>query len=458
MNQRDDSVVLSIIQNDEYLLSFWLDHHKNIFKHGIIIDYSSTDSSLQIIKNLCPTWEIICKDTKISHKKMDQDLKEMMGENTLFLYTHEFLIRSNDRNVVEKETLARYTACSMMENYYPPNLREFFNQCYIHRDHDTMEEIYILDCVLYPSNSIMLERLKTYNWLKPVDKHQLCRKDERQKLIFPSNVLYSNLVRSAKWGEDEILLENDIDLLQNTSFKEEGFKIFDIEEMIYQKLLDFFEKKICSLLSKKIVLEKYHESVQDSDHSFILNSMPFKSYEIHEVSEYLEEFVSRVICHKVGIFNDDIWFRICRPSITSDKDFNPCHRDVYLDFYRNVINIYIPLVGSNMHSSLSIQPKSHRWNENETMRTEGGAYFVYEKKKYSVDAIVASRIPINMIRPDPKVGQIMIFSPYLIHGCSSNDNKDLTRISVEIRFIKKDENRRHQEEEYQKYVKNRKWR
>lgn len=45
--------------NEEYLLPFWLDHHKNIFSHGIMIDYNSTDKSNDIVKSIVPGWELI---------------------------------------------------------------------------------------------------------------------------------------------------------------------------------------------------------------------------------------------------------------------------------------------------------------------------------------------------------------------------------------------------------------
>lgn len=44
--------------NEEYLLPWWLDHHRRIFDHGIMIDYNSTDASRDIIKRMCPEWEI----------------------------------------------------------------------------------------------------------------------------------------------------------------------------------------------------------------------------------------------------------------------------------------------------------------------------------------------------------------------------------------------------------------
>ena len=51
--------VISHIFNEEYLLPFWLEYHKRIFSNGIIIDYCSTDETCNIIKRICPHWEII---------------------------------------------------------------------------------------------------------------------------------------------------------------------------------------------------------------------------------------------------------------------------------------------------------------------------------------------------------------------------------------------------------------
>jgi hypothetical protein len=51
-------VIVSHIHNEEYLLPWWLKHHRKYFDHGVIIDYHSTDKSREIIKELCPTWEI----------------------------------------------------------------------------------------------------------------------------------------------------------------------------------------------------------------------------------------------------------------------------------------------------------------------------------------------------------------------------------------------------------------
>lgn len=57
--------VLSHFYNEEYLLPFWLEHHKKYFDHGILVDYGSTDDSVNIIKRICPTWEIIESSEKV---------------------------------------------------------------------------------------------------------------------------------------------------------------------------------------------------------------------------------------------------------------------------------------------------------------------------------------------------------------------------------------------------------
>ena len=50
--------VVSHFYNEEHLLPWWLDHHKKIFDHGILIDYHSTDRSMEIIREICPDWEL----------------------------------------------------------------------------------------------------------------------------------------------------------------------------------------------------------------------------------------------------------------------------------------------------------------------------------------------------------------------------------------------------------------
>ena len=59
-----NATVICHFYNEEYLLQWWLPHHKEIFKHGIMIDYASTDRSVELIKQFCPDWEIVQSDNK----------------------------------------------------------------------------------------------------------------------------------------------------------------------------------------------------------------------------------------------------------------------------------------------------------------------------------------------------------------------------------------------------------
>ncbi len=50
--------LITHIFNEEFLLPYWLKHHVPLFDHGTVIDYVSTDNSLDIVRDLAPDWEI----------------------------------------------------------------------------------------------------------------------------------------------------------------------------------------------------------------------------------------------------------------------------------------------------------------------------------------------------------------------------------------------------------------
>lgn len=53
------TTLLTHIFNEEYLLPLWLNHHKDMFDNIIIVDYNSTDRSIEICKIICPECVII---------------------------------------------------------------------------------------------------------------------------------------------------------------------------------------------------------------------------------------------------------------------------------------------------------------------------------------------------------------------------------------------------------------
>lgn len=515
--------LISHIYNEEYLLPSWLEHHRNMVDEIVIVDYKSTDSSLEI----CNRYN--CKIIQSKNQMFQADLidEEIMKiEETIegikiVLNTTEFLfttipIKELFINGEHKAfTIQSYVPYSTQEyninNYYVimnnllndnvkyhdgtegvnfrgyRSIHNYLNGSYHLGRHNTYhpstqtDKLFILWFGYFPLNACLINRkIQIKNKIPESDKilrrgyQHLYTKDEiininNEKfnsgfsikklnnalynvlLSYKTHIYYPELLNYT-WGENKIIINDDINLLQNMPYNNEGYTILNISE---NNLYSFLQNKILEITNKTISLEGYHFSITEEEHKNILNYMPYKKDELKEFGEYIEKTISDHIGIKVKIFNDDIWFRICRPSHKFPTDFNPCHRDTYLNFYRNTVNIYLPICGSSENSSLTIEPGSHYWNENETIVTNGGAYFKSTNKKYSVDAIVASKQKLNMIRPNPGIGQLMLFSPYLIHGCANNNNLYTTRISVEVRFIQ--ENLK-QEEEFNVFLKNRIWR
>jgi len=96
--------IISHIYNEEYLLPWWLDHHKKFFDHGIMIDYHSTDSSKKIIQDICPNWEIVETkneyfDSAVIDREVEHYEKKIDGWR-ICLNTTEFLV--GDYSILDK--------------------------------------------------------------------------------------------------------------------------------------------------------------------------------------------------------------------------------------------------------------------------------------------------------------------------------------------------------------------
>jgi hypothetical protein len=132
-----------------------------------------------------------------------------------------------------------------------------------------------------------------------------------------------------------------------------------------------------------------------------------------------------------------IIIRINRPSST---DFNPPHKDIYGRYDEDsriapFINIWVPISGVTQNSSLPIVPSSHFLPENKILRTfEGG---VIEGKKYRVRTVKEWNGSNELIRPEVNDGEVLFFTPHLVHGMAINE-EDMTRVSLEFRLFKKD--------------------
>jgi len=100
------TTVIMHFYNEEYLLPYWLNHHKYMFDHGILVNCGSTDKSVDIIKRIVPNWTLIdTKNTSFDLKKCDEEV--MAIERTIkgwkfALNVTEFLCCKNLTHLVEK--------------------------------------------------------------------------------------------------------------------------------------------------------------------------------------------------------------------------------------------------------------------------------------------------------------------------------------------------------------------
>ncbi|HEX5661257.1 MAG TPA: phytanoyl-CoA dioxygenase family protein [Polyangiales bacterium] len=245
-------------------------------------------------------------------------------------------------------------------------------------------------------------------------------------------------------GDARVLLGEDDDLTQGRPWAERGFVVAPfLAPSSYRDLVEGVRARLASSLREAgavvpadIQLTDYHHYIQSSDMHLRALRDARSGYSLREFPIALEEVTSRVselLGLRVTPYNQlhglDKWHvRVIRPA---SRDHNPLHRDVWLDRLRNAVNIYVPLAGSTRDSALPLVPGSHRWPESELLRTAQGA--TVDGISYTVPAVVGSDRPLRLVRPTPREDELLLFSPYLVHGGAKNRG-DVTRCSLEMRF------------------------
>lgn len=194
--------VISHFYNEEYLLPFWLKHHKKYFDHGIMINYASTDASVQIIKDICPDWEIVDSENKYFDPLLiDEEvmkIEKRVSGWKIALNTTEFLIGNFGIIPETNEPKQIIIPCHLMVDttdteftdikislinerqfgipYYKNNIRSCrsFHNCDIkygpgrHFQNPNTDELHILYYGFCPMNKITLNRkLQIKNKLVP---------------------------------------------------------------------------------------------------------------------------------------------------------------------------------------------------------------------------------------------------------------------------------------------------
>jgi hypothetical protein len=88
--------LISHFWNEEFLLPYWLRHHVPLFDHGVLLDYGSTDRSLEIIRELAPHWEVrSSRNQWFDAREVDAEVMEVEREFPgwkIVLNTTEYLL------------------------------------------------------------------------------------------------------------------------------------------------------------------------------------------------------------------------------------------------------------------------------------------------------------------------------------------------------------------------------
>jgi len=141
---REKMTVISHVYNEEYLIPFWLKHTARIFDHGIIVDYCSTDRTREIIKEICPTWEVITTKNlnpdgspnyhpELADIEINEIEKTIKGFKVCLTATEFLMFQTSKEEFIKSLQKGLYyhihsfTVMTEKDNNYPNNTKEFFD-------------------------------------------------------------------------------------------------------------------------------------------------------------------------------------------------------------------------------------------------------------------------------------------------------------------------------------------
>jgi hypothetical protein len=245
--------------------------------------------------------------------------------------------------------------------------------------------------------------------------------------------------------DDQVLLASALDLTANTPWAADGYTVApglppELQAQLREGLAELVRAALRNAnvpVGPGFDVSQYHHAIADdrARHLAVVDQLKeIRQERLPIPVAALEARISEVIGRRVQALNP--WdgerlfhLRIIRPH---RPDNNPLHRDVWLPDYADCLNLYLPVVGSTPDSTLPLVPGSHHWPESRTGRTAEGA--VYNGVRFTVPALTEAPGPLTLVRPSPAPDELLVFSPYLLHGGAVNLNPDATRISLEMRF------------------------
>jgi hypothetical protein len=244
-----------------------------------------------------------------------------------------------------------------------------------------------------------------------------------------------------EWGKDEVLFDEKTSLIRNTNWKDTGYTCAEVlDENEWETLQTDFHRILSDIFAEQNLicpadfsLENYHHFVQNRHQQVIEKTRQLTRSDFTLNWQPLVEKVSELLQIPLTFYNprlpqEIITLRINRPN---SLDINPLHRDGYLDFYKNTVNLWLPIAGCDSTNSLPVLPGSHFWNEKNLLRTSSATI---NGLTYRVPGVVQATQPLRLVRPNPQPRQALVFTPFLLHGVAFNRRPHTTRMALELRL------------------------
>jgi hypothetical protein len=117
--------VICHVFNEDLLLPYWVRHHRELFDHGILIDYASTDRTVDVWRELAPaSWQVVPSRNRdfagrtIDDEVMDYERLRAPGW-TVTLNVTEFLVHEDLRSYLADlhESMRPFTGCIALHSY-----------------------------------------------------------------------------------------------------------------------------------------------------------------------------------------------------------------------------------------------------------------------------------------------------------------------------------------------------
>lgn len=250
------------------------------------------------------------------------------------------------------------------------------------------------------------------------------------------------------WGEGDLLYTASDSVISKTPWSKLGYGVVpafdetefkDLSNSITQNIMKAFDIHGIPYKKDTFTLGDYHKvATNDELHLKViditrnLTNADF-DFDIEKLVARFGKILGYTLTSWVEeLQKSHIQIRINRPS---SLDINPPHRDGYLSYWEDVVNIWIPIEGCNENTSLPVLPGSHLIPEKEILRTESKGAKINGNTYYVPCILKTKQGDLKMIRPNPKQGEALLFSPFLIHGAAVNRSSS-TRVAIELRFPK----------------------